>query len=168
MVEKGIQSSTVKSYVSGIKSVLPDDGYEWKDDLVLLNTLTRACKLVNDHIRTRLPIQAGLLDLLLFELQRFFKGEQYYLEIMYKASFLTAYYGLMRIGELCHSNHALRAANLHLGENKEKILMVLYSSKTHGKESAPQKIKITSVNQERKVKNNRNFCPFKLYINTLQ
>ena len=70
LIDKGIQSSTIKSYVSAIKKTLVDDDYEWQDNRVLLGSLTRACKLVNDRVKTRLPVQRGLLDLLLFEIQR--------------------------------------------------------------------------------------------------
>ena len=37
---------------------------------MLLASLTRACKLINDRVRTRLPIGFNLLELILFELQR--------------------------------------------------------------------------------------------------
>ena len=36
-----------------------------------------------------------------------------------------------------------------MAPNKDKLLLVLYSSKTHDKESRPQKITITSNNIER-------------------
>ena len=48
LVNKGIQSNTIKSYVSAIKRVLIDDGYAWKDERIMLTSLTRACKLIND------------------------------------------------------------------------------------------------------------------------
>ena len=41
--DKGIQSSTVKSYISAIKCMLVDDDYDWQDDKVLWLSLTRAC-----------------------------------------------------------------------------------------------------------------------------
>ena len=59
LTEIGTQSSTLKSYVSAIKyKVKTDDPkYNWEDDLVMLSALTRACKLKNDRITTRLPNQ---------------------------------------------------------------------------------------------------------------
>ena len=69
LIDKGVQSSTIKSYVSAIKRTLLNDKYKWKDELILLTSLTKACKLVNDSVRTRLPIHCSLLEMILFELQ---------------------------------------------------------------------------------------------------
>ena len=108
MVNEGLQSTTIKCYVSAIKKTLVLDGYDWNDNRVLLGTLTRACKLVNDTIKTRLPIHCSLLELILFEFQRDY-ASQPYLHILYKAIFMLGYYGLMRAGELVLNdcNHAV-------------------------------------------------------------
>ena len=167
LVDNGAQSSTLKSYFSAIKFILKLDGYQWDDNKVLLNALVRSCKLVNDCIKTRLPIQKGLLEMLLFETTRYYDGPrisspQPYLAALYKAIFCLAYYGMMRVGELAESEHCIKACNIHLGNNKDKILIVLYSSKTHGKESRPQKIKITATNVGSMKFNNKHFCPFEI------
>ena len=110
----------------------------------------------------RLPIQKGLLELLLFEIERFFKeNNQPYLKIMYKALFSLAYYGMMRVGELTMSDHTLKACNIHIGGNKDKLMMTLYTSKTHGRESRLQKIKISAI-QQQKGSRKTIFCPFKM------
>ena len=171
MVERGIKSTTVRSYVSAIKKTLRNDNYDWDDNLILMESLIKACKIRNDHVRTRLPIQIGLLELILFELQRLFNEN--YTIILYRAIFALAYYGLMRISELTtgnESNHFVRAKDIHVGVNKNKILIILYSSKTHGRESRPQQIKITANDNYRSVNrssydrstNIRHFCPFSL------
>ena len=147
LVDQGVQSSTLKSYFTVIKSVLKTDGYPWNDEKVLLNILTRSCRLQNNSVKTRLPIHKRLLEAILFEAERYF-STQPYLQIMYKMLFALAYYGLMRIGELSVSQcdtHTVRAENVHIGVNKNKLLIILYSSKTHGKESRPQKIKISEI-----------------------
>ena len=41
----------------------------------------------------------------------------------------------MRIGELTEGPHVVKVTNVHAGINKDKIMIKLYSSKTHGKES---------------------------------
>ena len=162
-----MQSNTVRSYVSAIKKTLIDDGYCWQDEKVLLSSLTRACRLINDRVKTRLPIQCGLLELILFEIQKVFtSANQLYLEILYKALFALGYYGLMRVGELTESVHVVKAKDVHLATNKNKLLVVLYTSKTHGLESRPQKIKITS-NKDDNIMTKRNFCPFTLLRNYL-
>ena len=162
LVDSGIQSSTLRSYFSAIKCMLVDDGYKWDQNKVLVNTLTRTCKCVNDVVRTRLPIQKSLLEMLCFKIECTYAAQPY-LERMFKAFFLLLYYGLFRIGELAWSQHAVRAKDVHIANNKDKMLFVLYTSKTHGLESKPQKIKISSVQSMNKLNSGnikRFFCPF--------
>ena len=87
------------------------------------------------------------------------KGPQPYLELLYKTMLLLSYYGMMRIGEISQSQHTLKARNIHIGNNKDKILIVLYMSKTHGRESHPQEICI-STNKSRSRADQSFFCPF--------
>ena len=139
----------VKTYVSAIKRILIDDGYLWNQQRILLNALTKTCRLVNDKVFTRLPIQCGLLELMLYEFERMFQNSrQFYLDVMYKAIFLLGYYGLMRVGELTLSKHVMKGANVHVALNRRKILIVLYSSKTHTSAMRPQKIRITSFSSQ--------------------
>ena len=108
LVDRGVQSMTIRSYISGIKNLLICDKYKWDDSKILLTSLTRECKLVNDRVSTHLPIQCGLLELILFEIQRkFSRNNQIYLEVLYKAMFALGYYGLLRISELAYSKHAI-------------------------------------------------------------
>ena len=79
---KKLQSSTIKSYISAIKTTLKVDGYPWDDRKVLTNTFTKACRQVNDRAFIRLPIHCGLLEVLLFEIKRKF-ASQPYLESLY-------------------------------------------------------------------------------------
>ena len=99
LVDGGIQSSTLRSNFSAIKYILKQDGYPWDDNKVLLNSLVRSCKMENDRVKIRLPIQKGLLEMLLFEVERKYQCQPY-LEIMYKALFCLGYYGMLRVGEL--------------------------------------------------------------------
>ena len=54
--------------------------------------------------------------------------------------------------------HVLKAKDVHIATNKDKMLLILYSSKTHDKSSSPQEIKITANGSSTK----RYYCPFKL------
>ena len=126
-----------------IKSVLRDDGQQLNYDTVLLKSLTKACKLQNDKVRTRLPIRKGVLGLLIEAAQHIFQ-DQPYLLILYSAIFITAYFGLFRIGELSQSQHVVKAKDVHIGRNKCKLMFLLHTSKTHGRGSKPQIIKISS------------------------
>ena len=134
---------------------------------MLLSSLIRGCKLENDSVKIKLPIQKGLLEMLLFEVERKFDDTiQPYLESLYKTILSLGYYGMLRVGEMTDSPHNVRASNVHVAYNKDKIQLVLYTSKTHGRESRPQKVKISAV--ETKVKVNRFFCPFKLVLQYMQ
>ena len=64
-IDNGMQSATVKTYVSAIKKLLVEDGYDWDDQKILLGSLTSACRLINDRVYTRLPIQCGLLEMII-------------------------------------------------------------------------------------------------------
>ena len=164
LVDKGVQSSTLKSYFSAIKFILKQDGYEWNDNKMLLSSLVKSCKLENDRVKIRLPIQKGLLEMLLFEIERKFNvaDPQPYLECMYKALFSLSYYGMFRVGELTLGPHTAKACNVHVGNNKDKILVVLYTSKTHGVETGPQKIKISAVKTPKL--SHKFFCPIESVI----
>ena len=168
-IDGGAQSSTIKSYVSAIKRILTDDGYKWDATKIMLTSLTKACRMVNDKVYTRLPIQFGLFEVILLELERMFT-DQIYLETLYKAMFVFSYYGLMRVGEITDSEHVLKAGNVHSAVNKGKILIVLYSSKTHDVNMHPQKIKLTAMEHDKDsiYCNSRHFCPFELTKNYLR
>ena len=144
--EKNTKSSTLKSYLSGIKSVLLDDNYEWKEDKYLFASLTRACRLTNDRVKNRLPIQKGLMHMILDRIEKDLGERQYYLCLLYQCMTILGYYGLLRIGEMAEGPHSVKAKNVHSAKNKEKILMYLFSSKTHGLDRVPQKIKMWADN----------------------
>ena len=164
MTKCGIQSATLKSYISAIKGVLINDNYKWNDNLVLLGSLTIACRLQNDVFRTRLPIHFKLLELILFEINRQYQ-DQNYLSVMYKTIFAIGYYGLFRVGELVKTNtanHTMKAKNIHVAQNKMKILILLYSSKTLTEGGVPHKIKITGTDNLMAPAALKFFCPFLL------
>ena len=126
----------------------------------------------------KLPIQSSLLELLLFELQQVYGSSpstalQPYLGILFRTIFLLGYYGLFRIGELAYTNqtmHTIKTCNVHVAKNKDKLMVILYSSKTHLKDSRPQEVKIRCTKElvdspRSGVQNythitNRFFCPF--------
>ena len=161
LADNGAQSSTIKTYVSAIKLVLKDDDYEWDDSKILLTSITRGCRVINDRLCYRRPIKVSLLEMLLFEVDRLWDGAQPYLQLMYKTLFAISYYGLMRVGEVTKSTHVLKAKDVFIGQNKDKILLLLHTSKTHARNSPPQEIKILANSLE-KANKHRHFCPFKL------
>ena len=124
---------------------------------MLLSALTRTSKLYNDQFYHRFPIQSRLLDVILHELERAYT-KQPYLEVMYKTIFMLLYYGLMRIGELALGPHTLRASDVYNNNVKRKLLLLLHSSKTHGRDTAPQRIKIAATRSSGSYSNA--YCPF--------
>ena len=141
LILKGRKSATIKSYVSAIKHKLTLDGYNWNDNLLLLSALTKACKLVNDVVKTRLPIGEGFLDVIIFELNRYFDRQEYK-KLLYRSMFFTAYYGLFRVGELAMSQHSIKACDVHVAHGRTKVKFVLHSSKTHSRANRPKTVVI--------------------------
>ena len=162
LINCNIKSNTIKSYISAIKSVLRQDGEELRENVYLLKALTKACKLKNDKVHTILPIRKNLLRMILEHLDRLFDSPQEYLIVMYQALFVTAYYGLFRIGEVTMSQHVIKAKDVHIGKNKRKLMFVLHSSKTHWFNTKPQIVKISAVSRQNTSNTHEKFCPFKI------
>ena len=124
----------------------------------MLSNIMKSCKILNDKVMVRLPIKRHLLELILFALPRFCQST--FLAKLYAVIFSVPYYGLLQIGEITTGLHPIKAKDVHVGNNKKKIMKVLYSSKAHGKESRPQKIKIKEIEGGNKC--GKIFCPFVL------
>ena len=147
LVQKGLKGNTINSYISAVKAVLRQDGVTLCEDRYLLNSLIKASWFLNNQVRTRLPIQKCLCGFLINSTEDFFQGKnQPYLAALYTSMFAAAYYGMLRIGELTSGlySHAVKVCDVHLADNKHKILFVLCTSKTHWTDSKPQLIKLTS------------------------
>ena len=95
LINEGRQSSTVKSYVSAIKAVLLDNHIQVEEDVYLLNSLTKACKLHYDVVNVRMPISKNILNIILKAVEfHFSETSQMYLMKLYIALFATSCYGL--------------------------------------------------------------------------
>ena len=107
----------------------------------------------------KLPIKQDLLEAMILQLPKLF-GSQPYLEILYKTMFTTAYFSLFRISELAQTpnKHAVLAPDIHIGKNKDKLMFILHTSKTHGQGTFPQIIKISS---QQKINRVPIYCPFR-------
>ena len=173
LIDKNRKSTTIKCYISAIKSVLKDNLIEVDEDRYLLSSLTRACQILNDKVKTRLPIGKDLLHVILKNVQESFNSRnQPYLALLYTTIIVTTYYGLLRFGEVSAGSHPVLVDDADIGINKNKFLFILRTSKTHGKGSKPQKIRISRNNSDFKSARERRrdiWCPFKLlsnYVNT--
>ena len=68
---------------------------------------------------------------------------------------------MMRIGELTAGEHPVLGKNLLISKIKQKFLIILQTSKTHGKNSQPQKIKVQGNVHLTSLDTNRiHECPF--------
>ena len=162
-----LQSSTIRTYISALKGVLAEDKIKLNQDDFVINSLTRAYKIKNDQIVTRLPIHRGFLNMILSELDQWAaEKNQPCLNLLYKAMLATAYYGMLRVGEISEGPYTILVKNVHIGINKNKILFVLQSSKTHNKGNHPQMVKITCTPMNQKINKPRmkkpDCCPFKI------
>ena len=163
LVNEKLKLSTIKSYISGIKGTLAEDGIEIPDNNFTLNALMRACRLRNDKVMIRLPIHKDLLKLILSQLEKTYATQPYLLSA-YSVIFSSAYCGMLRIGELTEVTHTVSISDGQRGVNKNKILFTLKSSKTHCEGDKPQRIKIES-HKMRKIKKkwtSDRYCPFEL------
>ena len=154
LIDNQKQSSTVQSYISAIKSVLKTDGIKINEDEFLLNSLTRACKLNNDKVTARLPINKGMLAILIKRVKKVYEEQlnQPYLSLLFQTMLVTTYYGLFRVSKIAwtQSGHAVTAKDVQIGVNKRKFLFILRSSKTHGKGLTPQLVKIEKTKKKNK------------------
>ena len=103
-----------------------------------------------------------MLHALIKEAQKHYWEEgQTYLATLYPAMFSTAYYGLLRVGEITSGDHVIKACDVQLADNKDKVLIILRSSKTHSVADFPQSITITSTKIIREP-TAANLCPYSL------
>ena len=148
LIKIGRASQTISSYISAIKAVLRAEDIFILDNSYELAALVKACKLKNDEIHIRLPIQRNLLHLLVDKIKnRLLEKSQEYLSLLYTAIILTGYHALFRVGELTSRDHPILLEGILLADNKRKFQIVLRTSKTHTKADYPQMVKI-SVNDK--------------------
>ena len=83
LVENKLKSSTVKSYISAIKSVLQQLGEKISENNYLLKSLTQACRLRNNTIVNRLPISRQVLRLILNSLLKLFENPALSAELVF-------------------------------------------------------------------------------------
>ena len=162
LIDSNRKALTVKSYISAIKAVLSEVNVSLQEDESLLGALARACKLRDNNNITKLPIKFGMMKLILQSLDNMLDQQQYLLKL-YQAMVVSAYFGLFHIGELTCSQHVVTAVDVHVGLNKDKLMFILRSSKTHTRGCKPQIIKITAalVTGKEEMDSNK-ICPFKI------
>ena len=141
------------------------------EDRYLLNSLVRACKYQNNSVIFHKPIQKPLLNRLLKEIDARYdnadSNPQPYLASLYKAIFVAGYYGLLRIREVVKGTHPVLVRGVQIGQNKDKVLFELKTSKSHWHDDPPQTVKIQSTNCVSKTDFKRDpqvntYCPYRI------
>ena len=172
LIDNNKRSQTIRSYVSALKSILADIKIKINQDQFLFSALMRACKFKNDKANMRQPIRKPMLRVILQKTMDYFMNElnQPYLAITYTTLFSTAYFGLFRVGELTSGSHPVLVTNVYMVDNKNKVLFILKTSKTHGEYSRPQSIKINSTSSQGAdmEQHLNNFCPYRLLRNYIK
>ena len=92
----------------------------------------------------------------------YFNNGQPYVGLLFSTIFLTMFFGLLRITEIADGPHVVKARDVHIGENKRKMLLILHSSKMHGPGMHPQMIKISAKTIIEHNKDRKLACPFEL------
>ena len=71
------------------------------------------------------------------------------------------------VSEVTMGEHPIRTCNVKIANNKQKLMFILRTSKTHGRYNRPQKVKITAVpniNKHRMTRHEHDhvkiFCPY--------
>ena len=106
----------VKSYCSAVRTILKQEGIFVTEKSYILSALTRACKLKYNRVQTRLPIQKGLLHLIIDQVNNsFLNKNQPYLTQLFVTMIITSYYGLLRAGQITRSPHNIKAMDVHVG-----------------------------------------------------
>lgn len=146
------------SYMSAIRHILALDGIQVPKSTCELAMIIHACKLHNDVLFIRLPIQLKLLNRMLQFVKDHYERNmgQLYLVAWLRAAFVMGYYGLMRILEITKGPHAVRAQDINYSHNKQRIVLYLRSSKTHLRADKPQ---IIHIQGNSKLKD---CCPYKI------
>ena len=161
LVQIGRASQTISSYIRAIKAVLRTEQIIIKDESYTLASLIKACKIKNEILHVRPPIQKGLLRILLDRMDEYFCARsQDYLCKLYKAIATTMYYGMLRMDEATSGDHLINVRDVFVGRVKDKVLLVLCSIKTHDLSDQPQQVKILAGDIDEKDRNAR-YCSFR-------
>lgn len=164
-IEKGDASGTIKSKLSGIKSMLELDSIEINTRTVRLRALIKACKYKNDRVYQRFPINESLLARVIKHIDQIFHNQPYSAKL-YKSIVVMGYYGMMRIGELATGDHPVLARDVHFNHASRKVQVILRTSKTHGLGDQPQYIKFSDADAHVYLYNKK-FSPYSVVMEYL-
>lgn len=171
LIIKKAQEATIKSYISGIKYVANLIGIHIDDSKCRFHSLVKAARIKNGKIRIRLPIKLKLLNRMIDELPNIPKLQnQPYLVKLYRAIFASAYYGLLRIGEITGSKHSISSRDVHLAMDRPKVQFRIWTAKNKKRGAWPDDIKIEGLRdckacfKDSQVRSSYRYCPVHLIM----
>lgn len=139
LVDTGKQSATIKSYISAIKKMMSFENIQYDDTQAKLKALIKCAKLQNDKVKMRFPINRRMLHAILDKIDEFYLGRgQPYLASLYRAMCALGYHALLRVGEMAKGEHPVLVKDVSANVAKQKIQVILRTSKTHGLGSYPK------------------------------
>lgn len=126
----------------------------------------------------RLPIKLRLLNKMIDELSNLSSlAGQPYLLALYKAIFVSAYYGLLRVSEITGSAHSIKSRDVHLVHDKAKVQFRIWTAKNKKRGSWPDDIKLEGLrdckkcypNFKQTIRNSRckdtaKYCPIHILL----
>ena len=119
LVQLGHESQTMTSYISAFITVLKKEHVVLKDDTYTLSSLVKACKIKTGVFKVRLPIQRGLLRIILDKMDEYYQlHSQPYLCCLYKAITAITYYGWLRIGEVTTGEHPIIVRDVFMAKKR--------------------------------------------------
>lgn len=146
LLVKKAQEPTIRSYISGIKYIANLIGINIDSTKCRFHSLVKAARIKNGKVKIRLPIKLRLLNRMIEEVPALKKLQnQPYLVKLYKAIFASAYYGLLRIGEITGSKHSIKSRDVHVALDRPKVQFRIWSAKNKKRGSWPDDIKIEGL-----------------------
>ncbi len=149
--EQGRASSTIRTYIAGVKSRLKIKNVYLNENHYLLKLMYKGAA-KTDSIRLRLPVTKEMLGPLLRRVDLALRDE--FEQLLFRTVIATAYHGAFRIGELVGSEHAVKDGNVVGSKTSDKVRVLLHSSKTHRTGAPLEDILLEPTGEE--------WCPCKL------
>lgn len=100
--EKGLSPATIKTYISGLSFYHKLNNWFDPAELFVVKKLLEGCHRSGKRVDNRAPVTPQMLQVICTALRSFCYNE--YETIMFRAAYLVAYFGLLRVSELVHSS----------------------------------------------------------------
>ena len=100
--ERGFSPATIKTYISGLSFYHKLHNWYDPSELFIIKKLLEGCQRTRRRVDSRAPVTPMILQAICGLLHSACYND--YEAIMFKAAYLLAYYGLLRVSEIVHSS----------------------------------------------------------------